>query len=74
MDFGNVLIHDNSGSNRAPAIVLAILMRSFNWNLEKALWVLRAKHPNADPCRKYIDELFAYELKLLGRNSLESAA
>ncbi|KAL4481148.1 hypothetical protein ABPG72_015103 [Tetrahymena utriculariae] len=70
MKFGNVLVHCHMGISRSSAIILGYLMYAKQWTLEKALWVLKVKRPIANPNPGFMDNLFAYELKLLGKNSL----
>lgn len=46
------------------------MMLHLEWNLEKALWILRAKNPSIDPCQTLMESLFALELNIFGKNSL----
>lgn len=70
MKFGNVLVHCHMGISRSAAIILGYLMKTKQWTLEKSLWVLKVKRPIVNPNPGFMDNLFAYERKLFGKNSL----
>ena len=52
-----VLVYCNDGQNRSLCIVVAYLMRRFNWSFFKSLEFLDAKRPNLQIKRAYFDGL-----------------
>lgn len=64
-----VFVHSSKGCNRAPAIVLAYLVRWEGLSLADALGRVHAVHPSAMPCPGFIAQLIALEVAVRGAPS-----
>ena len=57
----NILIHCNEGVSRSVTIVLAILIKKYNYNLKSAIEFVKSKrtHPTA-PKRHFLKQLLSF--------------
>ncbi|MFH4980895.1 hypothetical protein AB6A40_007604 [Gnathostoma spinigerum] len=54
---GNVLVHCEAGMSRSVTVVIAFLMRHFQWNVEKAYTHLRNIRPSIAPNDSFMRQL-----------------
>ncbi|CAD8087523.1 unnamed protein product [Paramecium sonneborni] len=62
----NILVHCAAGISRSATLVLAYLMKSFQYTLEQALRYLKQKRPYVRPNPGFLLQLLDYEIMLHG--------
>ena len=61
-----VYIHCQMGISRSPTIVIAYLMKKYQWNRDKAVAFVKDKRPWIAPNSSFMKYLAAFEEELLG--------
>eukprot|EP00743_Colponemidia_sp_Colp-15_P003032 GILK01003278.1.p1 GENE.GILK01003278.1~~GILK01003278.1.p1 ORF type:complete len:259 (-),score=35.55 GILK01003278.1:189-902(-) len=70
MQSGNVLVHCAKGISRSATSVIAYLMRSKRWPLQKAVTYTQRCRPVIMPNIGFFVQLLEYESKIFGRTSV----
>lgn len=73
LDGHSVLIHCSSGVNRAPTVVIGLLMLIKQWNLRQSYFCVLRSRPGTSPHQKYITQLQLLDKRLHGMVSLLAA-
>lgn len=60
-----ILVHCYAGISRSSSIVLAYLMKRYNYSLKEAVEIVKKKRPIVQPNRGFMRQLEAYEQKML---------
>lgn len=66
---GRVLVHCRKGINRSPTIVIAWLIVSEKWTLQKAYTFVQECRPMSSPHEKYFEQLQAMDKAVHGKIS-----
>ena len=65
-----VLVNCAAGISRSSTIVIAYIMKYYEFNLKDAFNYVRNKRSMICPNKKFLRCLFDYEMELFGRNSI----
>jgi len=69
-DGNSLLIHCQSGQNRSPVVVIALLMKEQKQTLYRAHQTVKSLRPVVQINRSYAKQLLALEKEIFGKNSL----
>lgn len=59
-----MLVHCRGGRSRSATIVIAYLMRTFNWSLQQAYDFVQARNPKISPNLGFMGQLINFENRL----------
>jgi len=63
-----VLVHCNQGKSRSSTIVIAYLMKKFNWSYEVSYTYVKELRPYIQPNNGFIEQLKSFERELNDKN------
>lgn len=64
IDQGVTLVHCRAGVSRSASIVVAYLMKTYGWNLDRALSYVKSKRSIINPNKGFLQQLKNYDVEL----------